>query len=60
MTYKQLMRYSSCRALMREDLEAAEHKHHQASHRKATAHHKGTPHHKSGAHHKATARHNGS
>lgn len=43
MTYKQIMRHSTCRALMRQDLESSGHRHHgQSRHR---------------AHHRKTAKH---
>lgn len=47
MSYKQITRNSSCRALMRRDLQAAEHRQDHASHRKASAHRKSSTHRKS-------------
>lgn len=57
MTYQQIMKHSSCRDLMRGDLETAEHKSRHAAHHKGSAHHKSTTHHKSTSHHKTTAHH---
>lgn len=38
MSYKQIMRHSICRALMRQDLEVAEHRHHRSSHHQRATH----------------------
>ena len=38
MTYKQIMRHSSCRALMTQDLQAAKHRTHHAAHRHKASH----------------------
>ncbi len=57
MTYQQVMRHSSCRALMREDLEAAEHRDHRTSHHKVASHQKVASHHKVESHRKAASHH---
>jgi len=38
MTYKQIMRNGSCRALLRQELNAGERRHHRASHHPARHH----------------------
>ena len=50
MSYKQIMRHSTCRALMRQDLEANEHRHTHASHQKRSSHRHSSTHRKSRAH----------
>ena len=50
MTYQQIMRHSSCRDLMKEDLKSAEHPHHHASHHKGKTHQKAATHHRSTTH----------
>jgi hypothetical protein len=56
MTYSQIMRESSCRALMKQDLETAESRHHHASQKKSKHGHDKDhkPTHKSAKDHKAT------
>ena len=40
MSYRQIMRHSSCRTLMRQELAAAEHRHHHAAHAATRRHHR--------------------
>ena len=52
MTYRQIMRHNSCRALMKQELAAPAHRHrtsHRAIHHKASANHKIARHHKANA-----------
>jgi hypothetical protein len=49
MSYRQIMRRSSCRALMKQELAAPAHRH-------RAIHHKASAHHKTARHHKATRR----
>ena len=53
MTYRQIMRHSNCRALMKQELAAPAHRH-RTSHR--AIHHKASANHKIARHHKATRR----
>lgn len=46
MSYKQIMRHSTCRALMRQDLEAKDHRHSHASRQKRSSHRKSRAHHR--------------
>jgi hypothetical protein len=45
MNYRQIMRHSSCRALMSQEIAAAAHRNHRATHRHRTAAHKARQHH---------------
>ena len=51
LSYRQIMRHKYCRALMRQELEAAEHRHRHASHRHRSTHHHSSTHHRRSTHH---------
>lgn len=55
MSYREIMRHSTCRALIRQDLEAADRAHSQASkrHTKSAAHHRSSKDDRSKAHHRS-------
>jgi hypothetical protein len=60
MSYRQILRDSTCRAVMRQDLEAAEPRHHVKAHRHSSAHRHVTVHHQVTTKHRRSTRHHGS